>query len=65
MAWTQADLDALDEAIASGATSVKHGDKTVSYQSIDQMLKARDRIARAIASPRRPVCGFVSPKTGY
>lgn len=36
-----ADLTALDQAIASGYLRVKYEDKEVTYQSIDQMLKAR------------------------
>jgi hypothetical protein len=38
---TTADLAALDQAIASGYLKVRYEDKEVTYQSIDQMLKAR------------------------
>lgn len=38
--WTQAQVDALKIAIASGARSVTHDGKTVTYNSIDDMLKA-------------------------
>lgn len=40
MAYTQAQVDALKAAIASGATSVGHGDKRVTYGSLSQMLEA-------------------------
>ena len=39
---TQEQLDALDEAIASGAKKVKYQDKEVEYHSIDDMLRARN-----------------------
>lgn len=40
MAWTQADIDALKAAIATGVKSVAYHDKTVTYHSVDDMLKA-------------------------
>lgn len=49
MAFTQTQLDALEEAIALGALSVRHGDKTVTYDSIPAMLKLRDRMKREIS----------------
>jgi hypothetical protein len=42
MAFTQAQLDALETAIASGTLEVRYGDKTVRYQSTSDMIKARD-----------------------
>lgn len=39
MAWTQADVDALKSALKGGARSVSYADKTVTYHSIDDMLK--------------------------
>jgi len=44
MAFTQAQLDALEAAIASGTLEVRYGDKTVRYQSTSDMIKARDLI---------------------
>lgn len=41
MAWTQADLTALDEAIASGVLKVAYRDKTVTYHSLADMLRLR------------------------
>lgn len=38
---TPADLAALEQAIASGYLKVKYEDKEVTYQSVEQMLKAR------------------------
>ena len=38
--WTQAEVDALKSAIASGVRSVTHDGKTVTYGSVSDMLKA-------------------------
>jgi hypothetical protein len=54
MAWTQAQLDELEFAIASGAKKVKYADREVEYNSTADMLKLRDRIARSLESPKRP-----------
>lgn len=44
MAFTVADLTAIDRAIASGAKSVKHGETVVIYQDTAAMMDARNRI---------------------
>jgi len=41
MAVTQADLDAMDTAIASGERQVTIGDQSVTYNTSDAMLRAR------------------------
>lgn len=41
MAYTQAQLDAIDEAIISGATSVSYEGKSVTYRSLDDMMRVR------------------------
>lgn len=48
MATTQADLDALDEAIASGTLQVRFADRQVTYRSLDEMLRIRARMDRAL-----------------
>lgn len=57
MAFTQLQLDALDEAIASGATEVWYDHKKVEYRSLDEMISLRrlmaDEIARAGAPKQR------------
>lgn len=40
MAWTQTDIDALKEAIASGLLSVQYTDNSVRYQSTSDQLAA-------------------------
>lgn len=43
--FTQTDLDALDEAIKSGALTVKYRDKEVTYRSLNDLMRLRDFIA--------------------
>ena len=50
MAHTQADLDAIKAAIASGEQSVEVGGRKVVYRSVDELRKARDDIAAELAS---------------
>jgi hypothetical protein len=53
MAWTQADLDALDAAIKSGTRQVRFADREVTYMSMDDLLKARNLAAAIISSPNQ------------
>lgn len=50
MAFTQADLDAIDQAIASGVLRVQFADRSVTYQSIADLLQARSIMAAQIAA---------------
>lgn len=40
MAWTQTDVDTLKAAIASGILHVAYADRTITYKSTDEQLKA-------------------------
>ena len=42
MAFTHDQLVRLERAIASGALEVRYADRTVRYQSTNEMLKLRD-----------------------
>lgn len=44
--YTQADLTALNEAIALGARSVSYNGQTVQYRSLDEMRAIRDQMER-------------------
>lgn len=44
LATVQAEIDALRAAIARGVVRVRHGDTETTYASIDDMLKALDRL---------------------
>mgnify|MGYP003626954661 FL=1 len=50
MAWIQSDLDKLDKALATGVTTVAFRDRTVSYRSLDEMLRLRSRIVSELQS---------------
>lgn len=51
MAFTSADLDAINAAIASGAKRVRFQTHEVEYQTIAEMLRARDVIKAEIETP--------------
>ena len=42
MAWTQSDVDALEAAIKQGVRTVSYADRTVTYHSLDEMLRLRN-----------------------
>lgn len=44
MAFTQADLTALEGAIKTGVLEVRRGDRMVKYRDLAEMLQARDLI---------------------
>ena len=52
--FTQADLVAINEAIASGATEVKFADRTVKYRTLAEMLQTRKLIMRDLNGVARP-----------
>jgi len=52
MAWTQADLDAIERAIANGTTEVQFGDRTIKYRSLTQLQRIRSQIMQEINAAR-------------
>lgn len=63
MTWTQAELDALKTAYASGTTRVTYEGKTVEYDSEAALLRRIQIIEGAInaaTGTARPVAGFAS-----
>lgn len=48
MAWSESDLTVIETAIASGELRVKYADKEVEYRSLEELLKARDLIRKAL-----------------
>jgi hypothetical protein len=44
MSFTTANLDAIESAIASGELTVSFNDRTVTYRSINDLIKARNTI---------------------
>ncbi len=65
MAFTQADIDALDRAIKSGALRVEYADKVVWYRSLDEILRLRammtadvDQTNGVAETPRYSFAGY-------
>lgn len=52
--FTQAHLAAIEEAIAGGYLEVRYDDKVVRYQSMGDLLKARNLIASSLAAATSP-----------
>lgn len=57
MPVTQADIDNLNAAIASGTRSATVGGQTITYGTIDALIKARDDMRKELAAldPNRVV----------
>jgi len=66
--WTDADLTALDAAIATGAFKVRYADgREVTYRSLADLRSIRDEVKAALDAafaasmkPRRTVAGYCS-----
>ena len=50
MAVTQTQLDALDAAIAKGVLTIRDGEKTITYRSVEDMLSARSALVSLLAT---------------
>lgn len=46
--WSQSDLDAIELAIKSGTTMVKYDTKTVTYRSLDELIRIRELIKKEL-----------------
>jgi hypothetical protein len=53
MAYTQTQLDALEEALAKGVIEVSYGDRSVKYRSLREMRSLRDEMRRALGKIKR------------
>ncbi len=53
MAYTQTQLDAIEAAIAEGALTVKYQDKSVTYRSLDEMIRIRNIMRESLGLVRR------------
>ena len=58
MAYTTADLDAVRTAIAKGERTVQFADRSVTYRSMDELLRAEQRISGALASRPKQSLGY-------
>lgn len=50
MAVSQADIDALNRAIATGERQVTHGGQSVTYRSIAELVAARNALREELAA---------------
>lgn len=55
MSYTIGQYETLQKAIASGAITVKYGDKDVTYRSTDDMLKILDLMKAELFPEQRPI----------
>jgi metallophosphoesterase superfamily enzyme len=63
MAYTVSDLEAIDAAITGGELTVRHGDKWVTYRSMEELLMARKHVAAQIAAQQgRPRFSFATAR---
>jgi hypothetical protein len=62
MAYTQADLDAIDAEIATIRTvkATTTGDQSTTFRDLDELYRERERIARAITGGSRTRYASVS-----
>ena len=66
MAFSQAQLDAIEAGIAAGVTTVSYEGKNVSYRSLDEMLRIRDIIMRALGlAPMKSATVLVAHDRGF
>lgn len=48
MAWTQADLEAIETAIKNGTSEVQYADKRVKYRSLEELKEIRAMISKEL-----------------
>lgn len=55
MAWTSDDLDAIKTALAKGERTVTFADRSITYRSVDELLRVKAEIeAELAAAASRP-----------
>lgn len=65
MAYTEADLDRVDKAIASGRLSVTIDGHSTTYRSLEELERIRTRILRALESSRKPIRAvYITARSG-
>lgn len=64
--FTQGQLNAIEAAIASGTTTVSYEGKTVTYASLDTLLRIRNIIQTALGVvPQKSATVLVAHERGY
>ena len=59
---TQADIDNLNEAIASGARAVTIGDQSLTFNTTASLIAARNDLAAQLARQNARTAGKVRPR---
>lgn len=59
MAFTQADIDALDRAIAKGVRRVHFADRSVEYASMAELKQAREMMQTELLKAKRAGPRFI------
>ena len=59
---TQADIDALNEQIASGTRQVVIGDQSITSNTTTSLIQARDDLVRQLAHQQARAAGRVRPR---
>lgn len=57
MAFTQAQIDALEDAIAQGVLEVYYGEKKIRYRDLDEMEKILNKMKLQVSGKSRNVGG--------
>lgn len=65
MSFSQAQLDALEAGIAAGTTSISYEGRSVTYRSLDEMLRIRAIIRQALGLTPRPVTVLAQHNRGF
>lgn len=65
MAVTQADIDNLNAAIASGARSVMIGGQQLTYNTSDSLIRARDDLQKQLNAQSQSASGTTRLKQSY
>lgn len=64
MAWSQTDIDTLKSAIASGILHVAYSDRTITYKSTDEQLKALSLMEHEVNAATRQAYRLASTQKG-
>ena len=62
MAWTESDLLKLEEAISEGVLEVRLDDRTIRYQSANQMIQSYNFIVATIEEDKLSALGRLRPR---
>ena len=65
MAYSLGQLQAIQDAIASGVTSVSYEGKTTSFRSLDEMLRIAAILSAALGLSKQAATVLVQHDRGY